>query len=92
MASANDTITIRNELRPCLVDGKPCLFHKWVSEFIPRVHHILDDDGEDDCEMYMCETTMGLIEHENGTVSMESVQIIQFLDTEQKLNETLSED
>lgn len=79
---ARGDITVRNELRPCLVDGKPCLFHKWVTEFMPRAHYIMDgDDESEELEWIMCETTMALVEHEDGTVSTESVQLVRFLDT-----------
>lgn len=32
MASLAQTITITTELRPCYVDGKKALFHKWIDK------------------------------------------------------------
>lgn len=29
MASVNNTVTIQNQLRPCIVGGKKALFHCW---------------------------------------------------------------
>lgn len=84
---ASSDIVVRPELRPCMIDGKPCLFHKWVSEYVPRSVQMLDDTADETCEIMMCETTMALVEHEDGTVSTESVQLVQFLDTDDHMGD-----
>lgn len=92
MARVHDTITIRSELRPCYVNGEPCLFHKWITDYQPRSTHMIDEDGEDNWEVAIYEVTMGLVEHENGTVSMESVQLIKFADADRRFDELFGEE
>ena len=54
---AASSIVVKPELRPCTIDGKVCLFHKWVTEYVPRSIQTLSDDPDDDaCEIMMCET------------------------------------
>ena len=82
MARAYDSIVIRQELRPCFVNGKRCLFHKWVTGYHPRANHLVDEDGEDCCEVLICETPMALVEHEDGTVTTENAEVVKFADAE----------
>ena len=86
MARVHDEIVIKTELRPCLVGGRRCLFHKWVTGYHPRANHLVDDDGEDYCEVMICETTMGLVEHSDGSISTENAEFIQFVDSEAQFN------
>ena len=81
MARVAETITISMELRPCLVRGEKCLFHKWVTGYHPRANHLVDEDGEDYCEVMLCETPMALVEHEDGTVTTESAEAVKFADS-----------
>ena len=87
MARVTDTVTIRTELRPCLVGNKKCLFHKWVTGYHPRANHLVDEDGEDYCEVMICETPMALVEHEDGTVSTENAELVKFADTQTKFGD-----
>ena len=74
-------IVIRQELRPCLVGNRKCLFHKWVTGYHPRANHLVDEDGEDYCEVMICETPMALVEYEDGTVTTESAEAVKFADS-----------
>lgn len=88
MAAVSSSIVVKPELRPCTIDGKVCLFHKWVTEYVPRSIQTLSDDPEDDaCEIMMCETTMALVEHEDGSISTESMQLVKFLDTDDHMGD-----
>lgn len=67
MASLSD-ITVKPELRPCLVNGKPALFHKWV--------HYTDYNlaGKE------ISKPAGLVEIENGQVINANPTSIRFID------------
>ncbi len=65
MASLNNEIIIKTETRPCYVNGKKALFHKWVDkqDFISRSNYVT-----------------GLVEFEDGTVLCVNAVEIQFCD------------
>ena len=67
MASLSD-ITIKQELRPCIVNNKKALFHKWI--------HTKDLLGQ--------ELELGLIEYENGQVAKITTNNIKFCDSKIK--------
>lgn len=48
---------------------------------------MIDEDGEDNWEVAIYEVTMGLVEHEDGGVSTESIEIIKFADTDRRFDE-----
>lgn len=62
MAAGN--ILIKQELRPCLVNGKKALFHKWIVK-------------TDICEH---KHSAGLVEFEDGTVDEVYYSKIKFID------------
>ena len=64
------------------------MFHKWVTGYHPRANHLVDEDGEDCCEVLICETPMALVEHEDGTVSTENAEVVKFTDTKTKFGDT----
>lgn len=83
MAMANFTIKV--DLRPCYVDTKKALFHKWINKETPilKVNAQLNYDEvlyvqsrfkEDNvipkwCDVAMQNRTLGLVEYEDGTVA-----------------------
>ncbi len=77
MSGINGTITIAtSEYRPCYVDGKKALFHKWVdkSEIVsPSVLKGGHAGG------VICDT-FGLVEFENGVVGEVYPHKIKFAD------------
>jgi hypothetical protein len=62
MASMVSEITIKNEIRPCMVNGEKALFHGWGS----TCNHCRNSDG---LECYM-PTTVGIIERESGVMEI----------------------
>lgn len=63
MASLSD-IEIKQEVRPCIVDKKKALFHKWI-----HTKNLLGQEFE-----------LGLIEYENGQVAEVTPNKIVFCD------------
>ena len=64
MASLNNEIIIKSELRPCLVKDKKALFHKWV-----HTKNLLGQEFE-----------VGIVEYENGQVEEVTSNNIKFCD------------
>lgn len=64
MASLNNEIIIKSELRPCFVKDKKALFHKWV-----HTENLLGQEFE-----------VGIVEYENGQVEEVTSNNIKFCD------------
>lgn len=84
MAGLSETITIKTtEYRPCLVDGKKALFHRWsvkaevVGESPLRGGH---SGGQ-------LMGTLGIVEFEDGTVGEYYPNRIKFLDSKNLFSE-----
>lgn len=78
MAAFDGTITISNsEYRPCAVDGKKALFHKWEDrcEVAPPSAMM---DGHNGGEL---RATFAIVEYEDGSVSETYPHKIKFLDS-----------
>lgn len=72
------TITIKKELRPCRVNRKKALFHKWeeVSEIIEPSALIGGHKGGE------LKYTVGIVEMENGKLGRFLPSQIKFVDNE----------
>lgn len=68
MASFND-IEIKQELRPCFINGKKALFHLWIKKY----DFVLRD-----------EYIKGLVEFVDGTVEEVMADTIRFCDNKAK--------
>lgn len=64
-------IVITIELRPCLVNGKKALFHKWIKEL---------SNFKPASEAGWEERVYGLVEYEDGTLGKVEYGDIQFTD------------
>ncbi len=64
MAGFSSEIVMKQELRPCFVDGKKVLFNKWA--------HIKNFFGQ--------EFEVGIVEYENGQVEKVEPNNIKFCD------------
>ena len=75
MASLSD-ITVKRELRPCLVNGKKALFHTWeeCADIIQPSPMVGGHNGG------VIKYTTGIIEDETGRIYRVSPTSIQFLD------------
>lgn len=63
MTALNSKILITEQLRPCLVNGKKALFHRW---------------GET-TDIFMKQITKGIVEYEDGTVARVFPNEINFI-------------
>lgn len=74
----NNEITMKYELRPCIVEGRKALFHSWQRsvDYIPP----LKDKHLGGTTEYI----IGIIELENGTIQQVSPDEIRFIDNKVK--------
>lgn len=86
------------DLRPCLADGKPATFHRWVEEeqallhisafMRPRDQQLIirrfREEGVTDgyANMEKLRTCFALVEYADGSVGKVKPELIQFLDRE----------
>ena len=67
---------VKTVVRPCLVKGKKCLFHKWVERrWLVNASPLRGGHSGG-----LCATTMALVEDENGQIMEISPQEIRFID------------
>ena len=87
------------DLRPCLVDGKPATFHRWVEEdkALLKVKPFCSTDEIDasiarfhrdgvmdhSCDIEKLHTVSALVEYEGGTVAKVNPELIRFTDREE---------
>jgi len=83
MGIKHPTFTVGNELRPCLVDDKRALWHKWTErrEIIPPA---LLKGGHGGGEVA---STFALVEYEDGTMAEVYPTRVRFLNTGNKMHE-----
>lgn len=82
MASMDATFSIGAELRPCLVDGKRALWHKWTTrwEIVPPSIMAGGHGGG------QVSASLALVEFEDGTVAEVYPSRVRFLDTVCKMD------
>lgn len=68
---------ITQELRPCTVNGRRALFHRWVESSRPARPHGKENDP--DAEYYQVHSVHALVEYEDGTVAREWPSLVKFL-------------
>lgn len=80
MASLTQEIVVKKEYRPCMIDGKKALFHKWSdeAEIVPPSNLIGGHAGG------VIKATFGLIEYEDGTIHKAYPEEIVFCDNKLK--------
>ena len=67
MASLKSTITLENELRPCYVENKRALFHRWFER------RAVLEGGE-------TSFLFAVVEFENGRIELVHATMIKFAD------------
>lgn len=78
-AIKTQTVTIQeNEYRPCYVNGKKALFHRWVNTARPQLPRGAEP-GEN-ARYFQFRSTQAIVEYEDGTVDRVWPQDIQFAD------------
>jgi hypothetical protein len=84
------------DLRPCLADGKPATFHRWVEEDkallqtdvlvrredMLRICRLFQEEGVVSAESHIekLRTCFALVEYPDGSVGRVKPELIQFLD------------
>lgn len=86
------------QARPCEVDGRPALFHRWVEEdrallkfdgFVPRpgqqyIHHRFLEECvvPPVCHVDVLRETFALVEYRDGTIAKVDPLLLRFVDRE----------
>ena len=68
-----------NEYRPCYVNGRKALFHRWVNTANPALPKGVDPN-EEKAKFFQHRSTTGLVEYEDGTLARVWPQEIRFAD------------
>lgn len=67
------------EYRPCYVNGRQALFHRWVNTANPVLPKGVDP-GDERAKFFQHRSTTGLVEYEDGTLARVWPQEIRFAD------------
>lgn len=79
MAALDGKITFSTcEMRPCWVDGRRAMFHRWTDSARPVKPKGMED--EDTLDRYQLHSVHGLVEYEDGTMARVWPNTIQFAD------------
>lgn len=92
------TITAEQTLRPCIVDGRKALFHRWTDDcdVIIKFNTMLPSDKMKEIHNLLlnyevipaianpipCKYTYGIVEFEDGSIRMVKPDSIIFLDSD----------
>lgn len=68
-----------NEYRPCYVNGRKALFHRWMNTANPALPKGVDANDEK-ARFFQHRSTAGLVEFEDGIVTRAWPQDIRFAD------------
>ena len=71
-------IVQEQEYRPCWVNGKKALFHRWVNSAKAQLPY--GQKANENSRYYQFRSTRGLVEYEDGTVELVPPTEIQFAD------------
>jgi hypothetical protein len=97
MASLSSKIVITHELRPCYVDGKKALFHRWIDKETPimKINAMLTEKALERIadkikngiippsgDVVLQKTVLGIVEYQDGTVAEVEPTSIIFADFE----------
>jgi hypothetical protein len=71
-------ISQESEYRPCYVNGRKALFHRWVNTARPQLPK--GQELSENARFYQFRTTHGLVEYEDGTMDQVWPRDIKFAD------------
>lgn len=74
------------EYRPCYVNGRRALFHRWVNTANPALPKGVSPDDER-AKFFQHRSTTGLVEYSDGTVERVWPQDIRFVDSAARFRE-----
>lgn len=78
MAMFGQKVTIEQERRPCIVNGRRAMFHRWVDSARPVTPRGIEED--ETSERYQLHSVHGIVEFEDGTVQRVWPSEIRFID------------
>lgn len=70
---------VESEYRPCYVNGRKALFHRWVNTANPALPRGADPNDER-AKFFQHRSTTGLVEYADGTLTRAWPQDIRFAD------------
>lgn len=79
-------ITQETEYRPCYVNGRRALFHRWVNTANPVLPKGVEANNEK-ARFFQHRSTTGLVEYADGTLARVWPQEIRFADSADRFNE-----
>jgi hypothetical protein len=71
-------IAQESEYRPCYVNGRKALFHRWVNTARPQLPK--GQELSENARFFQFRTTHGLVEYEDGTMDQVWPRDIKFVD------------
>ena len=71
--------SVEIEYRPCYVNGRKALFHRWVNTANPALPRNTDPNNEK-AKFFQHRSTTGLVEYADGTLARVWPQEIRFAD------------
>lgn len=83
--AAFNIMNIMNHTRPCWVNGRRAIFHRWTDSARPVKPRGVED--EETTERYQLHTVHALVEYEDGTMSRVWPRTVQFADSERLFSE-----
>lgn len=72
---------ITQELRPCFVNGRRALFHRWADSARPAKPYGQEDD--ENAPNYQLHSVQAIVEYDDGTVARVWPSALKFLPSEQ---------
>ncbi len=79
MATINQGFTITYQTRPCWVDGRRAIFHRWTDSARPVKPKGMEEDEAAD--RYQVHNVHALVEYEDGTVARVWPNTVRFADS-----------
>jgi hypothetical protein len=76
--SPNIVITQATDYRPCYVNGRRALWHRWVNTARPQLPK--GQEPDENARYFQFRSTHGLVEYEDGTLELVWPRDIQFAD------------
>ena len=71
----------QNKPRPCWVDGRRAIFHRWTDSARPAKARGMEDD--ENAQRFQLHSVHALVEYEDGTMGRVWPTAVQFADSEQ---------
>lgn len=83
--AAFNTINVQQQTRPCWVEGRRAIFHRWTDSARPAKARGME--GDENAQRYQLHSVHALVEYEDGTVSRVWPTSVQFADSDHLFTE-----